>query len=108
MELKKIYPDLELGTYSHTAGSMHIYERHFEQAEQIARVSRLDWNDNTNGMEALTSFDSLLELCSDEDLLRTGKIQSIDLGKYRGAELWMATQLNLHRLKRDSENAKGV
>lgn len=106
MALRVFYPNLELGSYSHTAGSIHIYERHFEQAEQIARQYKLDWDPNAPGMEPLTSFDSLMELCRDEELLRTGKIQSVDLGKYRGGELWMAVQLNAHRQKRDEENGK--
>ncbi len=106
LELKKFYPALELGGYLHTAGSMHIYERHFDQAEDIAAPQRLEWNSNASGMEPLSSFESLHQLCSDEELLRTGKIQSIDLGLYRGAERWMAVQLNEHRLKRDNENRK--
>lgn len=35
VQLKSAYPDLELGTYFHNAGSMHIYDRHFEMAEKI-------------------------------------------------------------------------
>lgn len=37
-ELKREYEqfaDLELGTYMHNAGSMHIYERHFQMAQNI-------------------------------------------------------------------------
>jgi len=33
--LKATYPDLELGTYSHTANSYHIYDRHYELAEKM-------------------------------------------------------------------------
>lgn len=35
MELRAVYPDLQLGTYFHNAGSMHIYDRHFEMAQAI-------------------------------------------------------------------------
>lgn len=35
LELRDTYPDLELGKYYHNAASMHIYETHFNQAEQI-------------------------------------------------------------------------
>lgn len=30
LHLKPIYPELELGTYTHTVDSFHIYERHFD------------------------------------------------------------------------------
>lgn len=35
MELRATYPDLQLGTYFHNAGSMHIYDRHFDMAKAI-------------------------------------------------------------------------
>jgi thymidylate synthase len=35
VQLKEMYPDLGLGHYFHNAGSMHIYDRHFEMAEKI-------------------------------------------------------------------------
>jgi thymidylate synthase len=34
-DLKKHYSDLKLGKYTHNAGSMHIYERHYEMAKNI-------------------------------------------------------------------------
>lgn len=33
------YPDLELGTYTHTADSFHVYERHFNMLEQLCSPS---------------------------------------------------------------------
>lgn len=35
LDLRKTYPELQLGTYYHNAGSMHIYSRHFEMADMI-------------------------------------------------------------------------
>ena len=35
VNLKGVYPDLELGHYFHNAGSMHIYDRHYEMANSI-------------------------------------------------------------------------
>lgn len=35
LELKETYPGLELGTYTHFAGSMHIYERHFKMLKDM-------------------------------------------------------------------------
>jgi thymidylate synthase len=43
VQLKETYPDLELGQYYHNAGSMHVYDRHFEMAGKIvADESRLE------------------------------------------------------------------
>lgn len=33
--LRKVYPDLELGTYTHFAHSLHIYERHFSLVKEM-------------------------------------------------------------------------
>jgi thymidylate synthase len=35
LELRAAYPQLELGHYYHNAGSMHVYERHYEMAQKI-------------------------------------------------------------------------
>lgn len=35
LQLRKAYPDLQLGHYYHNAGSMHIYDRHFDMANAI-------------------------------------------------------------------------
>jgi thymidylate synthase len=35
VNLREFYPDLELGYYYHNAGSMHVYDRHFEMADKI-------------------------------------------------------------------------
>ena len=34
-ELREIYPDLELGSYYHNAGSLHLYEMHYEMRDKI-------------------------------------------------------------------------
>lgn len=41
MALRTVYPDLELGFYYHNAGSMHIYNQHFEMAGKIIADGRL-------------------------------------------------------------------
>lgn len=33
------YPDLQMGTYHHTADSFHVYERHYEMLEQLCSPS---------------------------------------------------------------------
>lgn len=35
LDLRNHYPDLEMGHYFHNAGSMHIYDRHFDMANKI-------------------------------------------------------------------------
>ena len=37
IELLPNYPELELGSYHHFAGSMHLYEEHFELAEEMLK-----------------------------------------------------------------------
>ena len=34
-ELREIYPDLELGKYHHHAGSLHLYETHYDMRDNI-------------------------------------------------------------------------
>jgi thymidylate synthase len=36
--LKITYPELELGTYTHIANSLHVYERHFELVENMLKL----------------------------------------------------------------------
>jgi hypothetical protein len=33
--LKPIYPDLELGTYTHVADSYHVYDHHYDTVNQM-------------------------------------------------------------------------
>lgn len=100
------FRDLELGTYYHTAGSMHIYERHFEMADRC-----LGWYDQNvfdppaEPMPMLTSRKMLDTLCIEEERLRKRYIDTIYLDQFKGGERWLATQLNLHRQKRDAEES---
>jgi thymidylate synthase len=41
--LRKLYPNLDLGTYYHNANSLHIYSRHFEMANDIIKAGADDW-----------------------------------------------------------------
>lgn len=40
LSLKETYPKLKLGQYFHNAGSMHIYDRHFDMATKIIADER--------------------------------------------------------------------
>lgn len=104
LDLKRTYPgkfkDLELGKYIHNAGSMHLYERHFEMAEKI-----FDWQGHpAKPMEPLDLF-MLDKLCTYEDLVRTDKMNSIDMSEFvtGGCTTWMAQELNKHKEKRNAE-----
>jgi len=35
LQLREVYPDLQLGYYFHNAGSMHLYSRHYEMADKV-------------------------------------------------------------------------
>lgn len=35
LELKKYYPELQMGSYTHISHSMHLYERHYELVEKM-------------------------------------------------------------------------
>ena len=99
------FGDLELGTYYHTAGSLHIYERHFELAEQCLELYRKPGQFVHEVMPPLTSLTALRMLSQDEENLRKGYIDRIRSENYTGGEFWLAEKLNEHRQKRDAEEA---
>ena len=43
-ELRKHYKDLQLGTYYHHAGSLHLYDRHYEMANNIIKDGENGWS----------------------------------------------------------------
>jgi len=43
--LRKYYPDLDLGTYTHIANSFHVYEHHFDAVN--AMIDSLEWKSET-------------------------------------------------------------
>ena len=106
LELKanEKFKNLKLGEYFHTAGSMHIYEQHFDQTELILKENRDYQLLDTAPMNEISSLGDLSRLIGDENLLRKTHIHMIDLNKYSGALKWMAHQLNDHRTKRDLES----
>jgi thymidylate synthase len=99
--------DLDLGFYSHTAGSLHIYDRHFAQASAIADTY-LSQGVIAAGPMAPLSLKELALLAEQEEALRTGKVKQIDTAQFSSGVLWMAEQLNAHRRKRDGERERQV
>lgn len=69
LQLRKFYPDLVLGSYIHNAGSLHVYERHFEMLGEI-RKSVINLEETSNkAMISMSEkdveqnqFDSLVKL----------------------------------------------
>jgi len=53
LQLRNTYPDLQLGYYFHNAASMHIYDRHFQMAEEILKETTYDMS-----MIEMDTFDS--------------------------------------------------
>lgn len=104
LELKKDekFKDLELGAYYHTAGSLHIYETHFKQAEDII------WDyKNLSASEPMPELTlvGLEQVCQIEHNLRT-KTAGAVTGMTDNAAIWMTSQLANHRIKREQEEWK--
>jgi thymidylate synthase len=106
LDLERIpkFKDLGLGSYYHTAGSMHMYERHFEQAKRIIAVPDEEIVRYEEPMAGLTSLEDLDRLCKEEELIRTQK-RYIDTLDYNGTLNWMAGRINSNRCKRDMEES---
>jgi thymidylate synthase len=101
------FEQLTLGRYSHTAGSLHIYERHFEMASDVVKQNLFSEFRPAAPMEPI-SLSGLAALAEDEAALRSGKVAQIGPGKYAGGVGWMAEQLDAHRRKRDDERGRQV
>lgn len=75
VQLKETYPDLELGHYFHNAGSMHIYSRHFDMAENILNEDAYDLTMipmdafNYDIMQALVQFEETFRNLEDVEAL---------------------------------------
>ena len=109
LELKKDekFKDLELGAYYHTAGSLHIYETHFKQAEDICG-DYINRKARPIAMAPL-DLDGLAVVCTAEEDIRLKRDTSLELMDYAQADdttIWMLDQLIEHRKKRDAEEKK--
>jgi thymidylate synthase len=96
--------NLELGNYYHTAGSLHIYERHFAEASQLSeRVFNVYTKPEVIAPMEPVSLDEMGRLVEYEEALRTGKAKPDGSAGFTGGVRWMAEQLEHHRRKRDQE-----
>jgi thymidylate synthase len=94
--------DLELGAYYHTAGSLHIYERHFEMARDVVNEYISPSYIPAAPMEPI-DLSEMGRLIEYEEALRTRKVEPNGSSAFSGGIRWMAEQLEAHRRKRDSE-----
>lgn len=106
LSLKEAGLDVELGSYIHTAGSMHVYEQHFGLMKEIKEWDYSIEYKVPQQMESIDSLSSLNRLLSDEAALRIKLISSINEENYIGACKWMAKQLNEHRRLRDEQETE--
>jgi len=103
------FSNLRLGRYYHTAGSLHIYDTHFEMAEKILKEYR-EKDNLTSGMDPLISLSELEKVSKLETFYRTSK--SLDkpprimLDNISKTSEWMIEMLKANRKKRDEEVAK--
>lgn len=101
---------LRLGKYYHTAGSLHLYERHFDMARNIVaeydEVGIHHWK--CAEMGKLLSLGEIKDLIWKEELLRTRKIEVIhDVPTFSSSAVkWMMMRLNEHKAKRDAERLR--
>jgi len=107
LELNAAGMKLELGVYSHTAGSLHIYDRHFAQASAITDNYVLGGSVIAEPMLPI-SLEELASLADQETALRTRKVAEIGETQFSSGVRWMAERLNEHRRKRDAERERPV
>ena len=105
LQKEKKFNDLKLGYYYHTAGSLHLYEQHFDQSDQIC-YEYAKGVELSPPMEPLSDLESLEEVCSIEEALRTNLSYLILTGDLEGTPLWMVQQLESHKDKRDAERVQ--
>lgn len=96
-DLKKVYPELELGPYVHQADSLHLYEQHFEMANKIVAEP---FHDVEPQKPIINS--ELQGLLLIEESLRTGRLlfDQISVGETVN---WMSEQLEEQAKKRNAE-----
>lgn len=103
LKMTEKFKDLELGNYYHTAGSLHLYERHFGLAEKIVDEYETGIK-STRAMESFSDLSELDAVCDAEILIRENKQALVDTSRFEGPSRWMVEQLLAHREKRNSEN----
>jgi hypothetical protein len=89
----------DLGSYHHTAGSLHLYDTHFAMAEEV-------WNERVERPAPMEPF-TLAELerlasVNEPGIRISGGRPEVEMN-FGKTITWMREQLLAHRLKRDEE-----
>ncbi len=94
----------DLGSYMHTAGSLHVYEPFYKMSKDIA----MEDPGQPAPMKPFTlaGIEELAETV--EPFLRRGEGNPVTGWMNNETEIWMVNQLTLHRLKRDAEQAESA
>lgn len=105
LELKRNekFKHLELGKYYHTAGSIHLYEHHFQQADRIVEEYK-NGIELSKPMSSLTNLEQLDSLCVAEAELREGRQNSQTYVTSNETFMWMLNHLISHMEKRKAES----
>lgn len=97
------FKDLQLGRYIHTAGSLHLYEQHFKQADDILKEYGEMNPENIAKIQDPINLQEFEKICfAEHDLRSVGSIVH-DVGSLSKTGAWMVEQLIKHRQKRDAE-----
>lgn len=100
----------DLGSYHHTATSLHVYDRHLEMAAKVANGPAPE---RPAAMKPFTleGMELIAHVC-EPDIRRGRRIERpiVDLRPLGETELWMLDRLNEHREKRlkEAEGAGGM
>ena len=82
-ELKRHYPDLQIGTYHHHAGSLHLYEMHYDMAAQILEGDSYSENYNhSSGIFTLNPNITLEYIQKNELYLPSKDMTKEEIGEY--------------------------
>jgi thymidylate synthase len=96
-ELREAGVDAGLGYYTHQAGSLHVYERHFETVAAVAA----ERSEPAGPMPPLGYTSDLAALLEDEVALREGR--AAPEPRYGGAAAWLRLRLEEHGARRAAE-----
>jgi len=104
LELRKFekFKDLELGPYFHTAGSMHIYERHFKMAMDILAERTAGIRNPVPAMLPISSLENIDKLVELEKTIREAP-RAINLRWDAEGEGQLLSWIVDHKIKREQE-----
>lgn len=78
VELTQYYPDLSMGTYTHIATSMHVYESNYEQIQKAACSPKEKVTHRLFNIPKMKSIKAIGEVQKIEHKIRQGEVIDID------------------------------